>query len=142
MKDNEVESLKARVQLIIDEEALMSKSELNNPENFPQFIQVLQAHRRPEPPWTGLGGKMATEVQKINEKVEKVNRKVEKIDQVEEKIDQVEEKVDQMQEKISSVDDNVDQMQKKVEAKMDKLACEMTELKELMMKMLEASTSN
>ena len=128
MKDNEVESLKARVQLIIDEEALMSKSELNNPENFPQFIQVLQAHRRPEPPWTGLGGKMATEVQKINEKVEKVNRKVEKIDQVEEKIDQVEEKVDQMQ--------------KKVEAKMDKLACEMTELKELMMKMLEASTSN
>ena len=128
MEDNEVESLKARVQLIIDEEALMSKPELNNPENFPEFIQVLQAHRRPEPPWTGLGGKMATEVQKINEKVEKVNRKVEKIDQVEEKIDQVEEKVDQMQ--------------KKVEAKMDRLACEMTELKELMMKMLEASTSN
>ena len=114
MKDNEVESLKARVQLIIDEEALMSKSELNNPDNFPEFIQVLQAHRKPEPPWSGLGGKMATEVQKINEKVEKVNRKVEKIDQVEEKI----------------------------EAKVDKLACEMTELKELMMKMLEASTSN
>jgi uncharacterized coiled-coil DUF342 family protein len=121
MEDNEVESLKARVQLIIDEEALMSKSELNNPENFPEFIQVLQAHRRPEPPWNGLGGKMATEVQKINEKVDKVNRKVEKIDQVEEK---------------------VDQMHEKVEAKVDKLACEMTELKELMMKMLEASTSN
>ena len=119
MEDNEVESLKARVQLIIDEEALMSTSELNNPENFPEFIQVLQAHKRPEPPWTGLGGKMATEVQKINEKVEKVIRKVEKIDQVDEKND-------------------ID----KVEAKVDKLACEMTELKELMMKMLEASTSN
>jgi hypothetical protein len=127
MEDNEVESLKARVQLIIDEEALMSKSELNNPENFPEFIQVLQAHRRPEPPWNGLGGKMATEVQKINEKVDKVNRKVEKIDQVEEK-------VDQMQEQLGNID--------KVEAKVDKLACEMTELKELMMKMLEASTSN
>jgi hypothetical protein len=134
MEDNEVESLKARVQLIIDEEALMSKSELNNPENFPEFIQVLQAHRRPEPPWNGLGGKMATEVQKINEKVDKVNRKVEKIDQVEEKIDQVEEKVDEMQEQLGNID--------KVEAKVDKLACEMTELKELMMKMLEASTSN
>jgi outer membrane murein-binding lipoprotein Lpp len=127
MEDNEVESLKARVQLIIDEEALMSKSELNNPENFPEFIQVLQAHRRPEPPWNGLGGKMATEVQKINEKVDQVSRKVEKIDQVEEK-------VDQMQEQLGNID--------KVEAKVDKLACEMTELKELMMKMLEASTSN
>jgi outer membrane murein-binding lipoprotein Lpp len=121
MEDNEVESLKARVQLIIDEEALMSKSELNNPENFPEFIQVLQAHRRPEPPWNGLGGKMATEVQKINEKVDQMKLKLEKIDQVEEK---------------------VDQMHEKVEAKVDKLACEMTELKELMMKMLEASTSN
>ena len=120
MEDNEVESLKARVQLIIDEEALMSKSELSNPENFPEFIQVLQAHRRPEPPWNGLGGKMATEVQKINEKVEK--------------IDQVEEKVNQMQEQLGNID--------KVETKVDKLACEMTELKELMMKMLEASTSN
>ena len=48
MKDNEVESLKARVQLIIDEEALMSESELKNPKNFPQFIQVLQAHRKRE----------------------------------------------------------------------------------------------
>jgi outer membrane murein-binding lipoprotein Lpp len=121
MEDNEVESLKARVQLIIDEEALMSKSELNNPENFPEFIQVLQAHRRPEPPWNGLGGKMATEVQKINEKVDQMKLKLEKIDQVEEK---------------------VDQMHEKVEAKVDKLACELTELKELMMKMLEASTSN
>ena len=135
MENNEVESLKARVQLIIDEEALMSKSELNNPDNFPEFIQVLQAHRRPEPPWTGLGGKMATEVQKINEKVDQTKLKLEKIDRVEKK-------VDQMHEKISNVDDKVDQMQKKVEAKVDKLACEMTELKELMMKMLEASTSN
>eukprot|EP01043_Picozoa_sp_COSAG02_P075096 COSAG02_NODE_15327_length_1181_cov_1.560074_2_plen_106_part_00 len=94
MENNEVESLKARVQLIIDEEALMSKSELNNPENFPQFIQVLQAYRKPEPPWAGLGGKMATEVQKIDEKVEKVNRKVERIDQVEEKVDQMQKKVE------------------------------------------------
>eukprot|EP01049_Picozoa_sp_SAG25_P010826 SAG25_NODE_1231_length_3554_cov_14.316932_3_plen_69_part_00 len=47
------------------------------------------------------------------------------------KFDQVEEKADQMQEKIGSVDDKVDQM-----------ACEMTELKELMMRVLEASTSN
>jgi hypothetical protein len=141
MEDNEVESLKARVQLIIDEEALMSKSELNNPENFPEFIQVLQAHRRPEPPWTGLGGKMATEVQKINEKVEKVNRKVEKIDQVEEKIDQVEEKIDQVEEKVDEMQEQLGNIDK-VEAKVDKLACEMTELKELMMKMLEASTSN
>ena len=91
MEDNEVESLKARVQLIIDEEALMSKSELNNPENFPQFIQVLQAHRRPEPPWSGLGGKMAAEVQKIDEKV------------------------DQMQEKIGSVDEKVDHTKRKLE---------------------------
>ena len=63
-----MESLKARVQLIIDEEALMSESELQNPKNFPPFIQVLQAHRRPEPAWAGLGGKMALEVQKIDKR--------------------------------------------------------------------------
>ena len=79
MEDNEVESLKARVQLIIDEEALMSESELLNPKNFPPFIQVLQAHRRPEPAWAGLGGKMALEVQKIDEEVQKVDEKVDKL---------------------------------------------------------------
>ena len=41
MEDNEVESRKARVQLILDEEALMSESDLNNPEYFPEFIEVL-----------------------------------------------------------------------------------------------------
>ena len=69
MEDNEVESRKARIQLIIDEEALMSQSELDNEKLFPQSIEVLQAHRRPEPPWAGLGGKMASEVKNVDNKV-------------------------------------------------------------------------
>ena len=46
MEDNEVESLKARVQLIIDEEALMSESELKNPKNFNHFGEITMVWRR------------------------------------------------------------------------------------------------
>ena len=34
-------------------------------QDIPQAIEVLQAHRRPEPPWAGLGGKMATEIKNV-----------------------------------------------------------------------------
>ena len=128
MEDNEVESLKARVQLIIDEEALMTKSELENPRNFPPFIQVLQAHRTPEPAWAGLGGKMATEVQKIDEKVDLMQEQVGHIAEVEGKVEKIDEKVDRMQEQVGH--------------KVDKLACEITELKELLMEVLESKRSS
>ena len=114
MEDNEVESLKARVQLIIDEEALMSESELQNPKNFPPFIQVLQAHRRPEPAWAGLGGKMALEVQKIDEEVQKIDEEMQKFD----------EKMD------------------KLACGMAELKGEVSQLKELMVKVLKCTTTS
>jgi|EP01047_Picozoa_sp_COSAG01_P025454 hypothetical protein len=90
MEDNEVESLKARVQLIIDEESLMSQSDLDNPQLFPRSIQVLQSYRKPEPPWAGLGGKMATEVKNVDQKVDRIDKAVKSVDT---KMDKVQEKV-------------------------------------------------
>ena len=72
MEDNEVEARMARVQLILDEEKLMSRSDLDKPELFPQSIQVLQAHRKPERPWAGLGGKMAAEVEHVKDRLRKL----------------------------------------------------------------------
>ena len=56
VKDGEeLEARKLTAQTIIDEEALMSQSDLDNPLLFPQSIQVLQSHKKPERPWAGVG---------------------------------------------------------------------------------------
>ena len=47
----------------------MSKSGLNDPSNFPQFLQILRAQDQPENPWTGLGGKICTEVTSMQDEI-------------------------------------------------------------------------
>jgi hypothetical protein len=44
VKESEVvEARRLRAQTIIDEEALMSDADLANPDDFPEFLQVLRA---------------------------------------------------------------------------------------------------
>ena len=69
MEDNEVESRKARVQLILDEEALMSDADKQNPAYFPKFLQVLRATEGKEEVWAGLSGKMVSEIMKVEDKM-------------------------------------------------------------------------
>ena len=145
MEDNEVESLKARVQLIIDEEALMSQWDLDNPQQFPQSIQVLQSHRKPEPPWAGLGGKMANEIKDVQHKVTGVEEKMDKMEgNIHDKVTGVEDKMDKMEgnihDKVGNIQDKVTGVEEKVtgveektaqmQAKVQELSSDVSEMRE------------
>eukprot|EP01046_Picozoa_sp_COSAG06_P008754 COSAG06_NODE_447_length_15632_cov_47.212193_5_plen_1473_part_00 len=70
VKESEVvEARKLRAQTIIDEEALMSDADRQNPTYFPKFLQVLRATEGKEEVWAGLSGKMVSEIMKVEEKM-------------------------------------------------------------------------
>jgi hypothetical protein len=70
VKESEVvEARKLRAQTIIDEEALMSDADRQNPAYFPKFLQVLRATEGREEVWAGLSGKMVSEILKVEEKM-------------------------------------------------------------------------
>ena len=98
----------------------MSQWDLDNPQQFPQSIQVLQSHRKPEPPWAGLGGKMANEIKDVQHKVTGVEEKMDKMEgNIHDKVTGVEEKMDKMegniQDKVTGVEEKTAQMQAKVQ---------------------------
>ena len=77
MERNEVESRMARIQDIIDEEALMSKSERRDPQLFPAFLQVLHSQDGATTDrWSGLGGKITTEVGMLKGEILKTQEEV------------------------------------------------------------------
>ena len=70
VKESEVvEARKLRAQTIIDEEALMSDADRQNPAYFPKFLQVLRATEGKEEVWAGLSGKMVSEILKVEDKM-------------------------------------------------------------------------
>ena len=129
-ESEELQGRRLKAEKIIIEMKQMSDKEKANPEFFPPFLQVLEADEAQEDTWSGLGGKIASEI----EKTEVARRKdVEKADHamaemrtsmeatVDSKISNVEAKVGSVEAKVGSV-----------EAKVDKITAEMSEMKALL----------
>ena len=79
MEDKTTEARKLRAHTIIDEEVLMSKAELEDEQNFPEFIQLLQSREKVEPSWLGLGGKIHSEIEGAKKEITQVSQDVESI---------------------------------------------------------------
>ena len=122
-ESEELQGRRLKAEKIIIEMKQMSDKEKANPDFFPPFLQVLEADEAKEDTWSGLGGKIASEI----EKTEVARRKdVEKADHaMAEMRTSMEATVDS---KISKVEAKVGS----VEAKVDKITAEMSEMKSLL----------
>ena len=86
MEANVVEGRKLRIQTILDEEALMSSAEWDNPSYFPPYLQVLRAVDPPERAWSGLSSR--PQLDHLGESMAALDSRVhERLGQLEERLE-------------------------------------------------------
>jgi hypothetical protein len=115
VKESEVvEARKLRAETIIAEEKLMSDRDRANADYFPRYLQVLRATDGTEQKWSGLSGKMVSEILKVKKQLAQTERGLKQ--QADQQIEQVKEQVKgQMEEMKEQVKEQVTQLKGQME---------------------------
>jgi methyl-accepting chemotaxis protein len=126
VKESEVvEARKLRAETIIAEEKLMSDRDRANADYFPRYLQVLRATDGTEQKWSGLSGKMVSEILKVKKQLAQTERGLKQ--QAEQVSDKVDEKVEQVKEQVTQLKGQMEEMKEQVK---EQVKGQMEEMKE------------
>ena len=114
VKDGEeLEARKLTAQTIIDEEAMMSQADRDNPEYFPPYLEVLRANEPPEVVWSGVSGQISRLDAAAFQRDKKLRAEV---SEVRAQVAGVEGTVAEVSAKVAGVEGKVDALDQKLPA--------------------------
>jgi hypothetical protein len=128
VKESEVvEARKLRAETIIAEENLMSDRDRANADYFPGYLQVLRATDGTEQQWSGLSGKMVSEILKVENKLAETKRDLKQ--QADQQTEQVKEQVTQLKGQMEGMKGQMEGMKEQVKEQMQEMKEQMQEMK-------------